>query len=390
MRILIDARMLVGRFAGVARFVTRLIDELVDRDGAQIVALCGDEPYPGWADRTNIEVCCTDFTRRERTPLRRWRWEALRLNHWIRQARADVFHATWNTGVPPRCDVPAVLTIHDLIPWHDPAIGFWSRLNACAYRRAVTQSARRAALITTVSEFVRRDVIDTLRVDPRSVTTVYNGAEADCGSETGDEQCQNVAPFVLYVGGFEPRKNIATLFRAMNRFWSRYGELTLRITGEASALDRESAEVLGTLDRGDLVRFVGRPSDAELAGLYRSAVALVLPSRAEGFGLPIVEAMRYGCPVVAARAGSLPEIVGDAGFLVDPDDPNGFAGAMNRLISDERLRIGLIKAGRERAASFRWSVTARRMHELYQRAAAGLAAPQAAARISYGSHVRVG
>ncbi len=369
MRILIDARMLLGRFSGVPRFVTRLIDELVDIDGIQVVALCGDEPVSAWSDRSDIETLPTDFTRRDRTPRRRLRWETQRLDHWIALARTDVYHATWSSGVPDGCPTPTVLTIHDLIPWHNESDHFSSWLDARGYRRSVTRSARSAARITTVSEFVRCDVIETLHVDPSKVTTIYNGAEVRTPLVPDETAGNPKHPFLLYVGGLERRKNLETLFRAMAVYWAHHGDLAVRLTGDPSALEPNAAALLAGLNRSDLIQWVGHPNDAELSELYRTATALVLPSRAEGFGLPVVEAMQHGCPVVAARAGSLPEIVGETGLLVDPDDPAEFAHQIHRVITDEPLRNRLKETGQTRATMFRWRHTAQRMIEVYRLAA---------------------
>jgi glycosyltransferase involved in cell wall biosynthesis len=155
--------------------------------------------------------------------------------------------------------------------------------------------------------------------------------------------------YLLFVGTVEPRKGIDVLLAA-HAAVRRQGHPDLRLVvagppgwGETPALD------------GAGVVAPGRVDEHTLDALYRGALALVVPSRSEGFGLPALEAMARGCPVVASDAGALPEVVGDAGLLVPPGDADALAGALDRLLTDEDLTATLADAGRQRAATFTWS-----------------------------------
>ncbi|MCH7840451.1 MAG: glycosyltransferase family 4 protein [Planctomycetes bacterium] len=377
LRVLIDARMLIGRFSGVSRFVTRLVDELARRDDLRVVVLCSREVPPAWTDRKDIEILPSDFGRSHRTAARRLRWEEMKLRGYIRSAQVDVVHATWNTGVPPRCPVPSVLTIHDLIPWHRPKHYFTTSWQRWCYSYAVRASARRARCITTVSQYVRRDVLNTLRVQPDRVVTVPNGVNLPENSEFKKMDSESVAPcwpstlepspFVLYVGGHEQRKNVAGVFRALRRYEERYDTSpTLRLTGTVGALCPAAACEYERMNP-ERVQFLGEPDDHALGKLYASAGLLLMTSYDEGFGLPVLEAMAHGCPVVAASRAALPEVVGDAGLLVDPDDPDAVTHAMHRVLTDSVLRRRLIARGLTRAQSFTWGAVADRMINLYHR-----------------------
>ena len=116
-RVMIDARMLIGRFSGISRVVTCLVEELVKRDGIEVVALCGEGGDAAWAGRSDVETVPSSFARRDRVTPRRVFWEETRLPGIIRSAGVDLFHAAWNFGIPALCPVPSVLTVHDLIPW---------------------------------------------------------------------------------------------------------------------------------------------------------------------------------------------------------------------------------------------------------------------------------
>lgn len=367
LRVMIDARMLLGRFSGVARFVTRLTDHLVEKHDVEVLALCGDEPYAPWRDRDGIRVVRSDFTRRDRTAGRRLRWEGTRLRRLIRAAKVNVFHATWNTGVPALCPVPVVLTIHDLIPWFRPEGHFATVLQERCYRRAVRASARRATLVTTVSDYVRDQVISTLHVPGERVRTIHNGVDLPRDGFSGSVRPDR--PYVLYVGGHEPRKNVAAVLRAMERFRDAHGaSLEVRMTGEASSLCHEAAGVYAGMSDRSNVRFLGAVGDDELAWQYRHAHALLMLSRDEGFGLPVIEAMAHGCPVIASHHAALPEVVGDAGLIVDPADASAVCAALADLDISSPLRAEVIRKGHDRAERFGWGTTASRFHEAYVQA----------------------
>lgn len=367
MRVLIDARMLIGRFSGVARVVTGLAEELTRDRNVKIVALCGARPHRMWDGRRDIEIITTGFHGGMRTPIRRVLWEEAKLPRLIARSRADLYHATWNHGIPLGCPIPAVLTIHDLIPWSAPAGRLTVRASRAVYRYAVRASARRAAVITTVSDYTRRLVIETVGCPAARVVTVHNGVCA-APSKLGGRP-SSLQPFVLYVGGHEPRKNVAAVLAVMREFWERFGpRVELRLTGTVGGLCPHAARTYNTLPAHAPIQFLGQPDDDELASQYATARALLFLSTDEGFGLPVIEAMAQGCPVVAANRAALPEVVGDAGLLVDPGDTAAVVAALRRVLLDSPARTELIDRGIQRGANFTRAALAERMLEVYRRA----------------------
>jgi len=368
LRILIDARMLIGRFSGVARMVTKLVDGLARRDDCKVMALCGREPFEPWSRRDDIKLISTGFNRRDRTPIRRLWWEETKLSNVIRRSGADVFHATWNSGVPPFCRIPSVLTIHDLIPWDAATNSLTARWQRSCYRRAVNASAKRAKLITTVSQYVAGVVAAKFSVSRDRVVTIYNGVDTPSLSIDSGSGKKN-APFVLYVGGHEERKNVAGLFKAMTEYWKRLDpSLELHLTGDANSLAPNASDIFHKLPPSAPVRFLGTPSDAALADEYSGASALLMLSRDEGFGLPVLEAMAHGCPVLAANRSALPEVVGNAGVLVDPADSKAIAEELDRVLKSPEHGSDLIDNGRRRAQEFSWERTIELLLDSYRRA----------------------
>jgi glycosyltransferase involved in cell wall biosynthesis len=177
-----------------------------------------------------------------------------------------------------------------------------------------------------------------------------------------------VPPYLLYVGNVTPRKNIARLFESFAAVHARHPAVSLVIGGKRRWNNAEIDAAFERLDLGSSVRFTGYMDDADLPAVYSAAEVFVFPSRYEGFGLPLLEAMACGAPVVTSTASSLPEVAGDAALLVDPDDTNGLAEAIERLLTDEPLRADLRNRGIRHAAGFTWKRAAHETLIVYQEA----------------------
>jgi glycosyltransferase involved in cell wall biosynthesis len=257
--------------------------------------------------------------------------------------------------VPPAYRGPAVVTVQDLsFERHPELMGARDRF---FFRTFVRPSVRRAARVLTGSEWTKRDLVERYGVDPAKVLVTPYGVDPLFGP---DGPAADGAPYALFVGGLERRKNPLAALEAI-----ALTDAGLRLVvagpdkGGRSDLDRAIAR-LRLEGRVELCGHVGLE---ELAALYRGASCLVFPSRYEGFGLPVLEAMASGTPVVATTASSVPEVAGDAAILVDPGDPVALASGIERAIADrERLRA----AGLERARSYTWTETARRTLEVYR------------------------
>jgi len=180
------------------------------------------------------------------------------------------------------------------------------------------------------------------------------------------------APLVLSVSARRPHKNLPRLIEAFANVTAEPTPL-LVVPGYETPFEDELRRRAEELEVAERIRFLGWVSDEDLEGLYAAASCFAFPSLAEGFGLPVLEAMQRGVPVACSAAGPLPEIGGDAVRYFDPVDVEGMARALSDLLVNQCLRAELAKAGRERARSFTWERTARETVESYERAWAGSA-----------------
>ncbi len=248
----------------------------------------------------------------------------------------DVLHFSDWMFPPQRAGVRAT-TIHDLVPLHHPE---WTTARTRAmHARKYRNAARTCDVVFVNSEYTGRDVIETLEVDPGRVQVARpatkevftaDGPAADLG-----------APYVLTVATLEPRKNLQSLVEAHRLLG---GDVLLAVVG---------AEGWGEQPFLDdaRIRRLGFVSDEELARLYRGAAAAVYPSRFEGFGIPVIEAMACGCPVVSSAHPSLDEASGEAALRADPESSEAIAAAIERALAD---RERLSAAGLEHARGFTW------------------------------------
>ncbi len=305
-----------------------------------------------------------------------------------RTLRADVAHVP-HWAPPLSSPAPIVVTLHDLIPALLPEYqsGWLARL----YFALVTAATSGAALVLADSQATRDDILRELRLPGEKVRTIYLAAGPQY-TPKGDWQLDDAVKqkygleegYVLYLGGFDARKNVRALLSAWTWAAGPIGEgYPLVIGGQlpkpearrnpvssGGPLVEDYPALANELGIADTVRFIGPVMEADKPALYRGASVFVYPSRYEGFGLPPLEAMASGAPVVASNAASLPEVIGNAGYLIAPDDTRSFGASILTCVVEQNVAENLRARGLAQARKFSWEKTARETVAAYEAAQA--------------------
>jgi len=287
----------------------------------------------------------------------------------------DVYHST-QLSLPARRRFGAVVTIHDLAPLIWPA--HYLRLPYARIGHAWQYAlARRADAVIAVSETTKRDVVERLRLPEERVTVVPEAVDSEFDPPTADDgralaraRYGVPARYVLYVGQFDPRKNMRGLLHAFGAAADRDRDLRLVIVGELGKLSSHLREALESerapRDRVVLTGFVDEPT---LAALYAGAECLLHAAFLEGFGLTALEALAAGTPVVGYAGGAVAEVVGDAGLLVPSGEEDALANALVRFLDDDAVRSALRARARPRSRAFSWDGAASETLAVYRKVA---------------------
>ena len=358
---------------GSGQYVRALVAALAETAPAsQFVVLMPTPPVTEVTGAPNVEFRVAPG---KRTNLGKLWWEQVTLPRAARRNGADLLHVPY--WAPPLLALlPTVVTIHDLIPLLLKPYrgGLLVRL----YTAFVRATSARATLLLTDSEASRRDIIAHVRVPPARVRTVYLAVDEAYSDLSGCEKPDRsvleelgVQPgYILYLGGFDVRKNVRGVCAAFARVAQAVPDARLVIAGKLPAMDSDFAPDPRRLAReagipAGRVRFVDFVPESAKPALYRGARVFIFPSFYEGFGLPPLEALACGTPVVGSNTSSLPEVVGDAGVLVDPDNVDGMTDALTRLLTDDAFHAELQVRALPQAARFSWQTTARETYAAY-------------------------
>lgn len=290
-----------------------------------------------------------------------------------RQRGLHLIHGLTNVAPLVAPGLATVVTLLDLIWMRHPET--LSRRATIGMRMTAPPSARMATRVIAISEAAKRDMVETLALDPGKIDVTPLGVRVDAAAPRAAEADVRAllelgsAPVILSVAQKRRHKNLAGVIRALALLEDRRPVLVL--PGAATPHEAELRELAAELGVADRVRFPGWLSNEQLEGLYRLATCFVLASFEEGFGLPVLEAMGRGVPVACSNVSSLPEVAGDAAELFDPVAPEDIARALARLLGDPSRREELVVRGEARCREFTWERTARATLASYERALAG-------------------
>ena len=365
--IAIDAHSVGSQLAGNETYAVNLIEALAEIDPVNQYTLyvTRQSAIDRFANRwSNFKVRQT----LPHTPLVRI---PITLSAELRKDPVDLLHVQYTA--PPFAPCPIVATIHDLSFEHLPET--FNRRSRAQLRLTVRHTARRAARILTLSEFSRRDISETYKIDLDRIAVTPAAASPHFARVTSETELEGIRQkygiqrdYILSLSSIQPRKNLVRLIEAYSYLHQHKSRdlPQLVIAGKKGWLESEVFQVAKQSAAANDIVFTGYVSDSELPALYSGALCFVYPSYFEGFGLPVLEAMQCGTPVIVGNRTSLPEVVGDAGILIDPFNHIELADAIAHLVSNPAARDELRELGNERAKAFDWLETARLTLQAYK------------------------
>ncbi|HTK10185.1 MAG TPA: glycosyltransferase family 1 protein [Ktedonobacteraceae bacterium] len=373
MRIAIDYTAAIRQGAGIGTYVRNLVGAMLQQDSSDQYTLLTsgrsspEHPFPEAENVRGKNIFIPD----RYLNLLWYRWQ-VPLPATIFSGQIDIYHGPDFVLPPLGKHVKKVVTIHDLAFLEHPEYAVPSL--AEYLRKVVPAAINSAHVVATVSAEVSRTLHKHFQTPLEKMVVVPNGVAPHfrrisdpiiLGATRNKFGLKH--PLVLGVGTMEPRKNHLGLIKAFHQAQQKKGgPAMLAIAGGQGWLYEETRQLVTELKLEKKVRFLGRVSDLELITLYSMADIFAFPSFAEGFGIPLIEAMACGAPVITANVSAMPEVVGDAALLIDPHNNDELAAAINKLLVNETLREELRAKGYQRAREYTWEASAQKMLRIYQ------------------------
>ncbi len=271
-------------------------------------------------------------------------------------------------------NIPSVLVIHDLAFEHYPQ--FIDKISSAYYRYFTPKYCQKATKIATVSNFSKQDIISRYKIAAEKISVTYNGVKNQFQPVSESEkikvrnQFSEGKEYFVYAGSLHPRKNIAKLFQAFDTFKkAANAEHKLVIAGAKGWMMQEIDEVYNTMQFKSDVVFTGHLNTEDLSKVIAAAKAMVYVSLFEGFGIPVIEAMKCHVPVITSNTSSMPEVAGDAAIIVNPKNIDEISDAMIQLYQSDELCNSLIEKGKVQHQKFTWDNTASQLWQLIEQAA---------------------
>ncbi len=367
MRIAVNTRLLLkGKLEGIGWFTYQTLERIVRWHPEHDFIFFFDRPYdPSFVFAPNVTPVVV--APQARHPILFYLWFEWSIPYMLRKYKADLFLSPDGyTSLSTK--VPTCLVIHDLAFEHYPEHFVMS--HRLYWRHYSPLFARKAKEIVTVSNFSKDDISTRYGIDPAHITVAHNGAHGEYRPLTWDEReaaKQKYADgkeYFVFAGALHPRKNIVGLLKAFIAFKKRQrSNMKLVIVGRMAWKYEEVQEMQATMPFKDDVNWVGYMNVDELSRVIGGAYAMVYASLFEGFGIPILEALKCNVPAIVSNTSSMPEVAGDAGLLVDPTDVQDIANKMEMLYKDEVLRKKLIAAAPAQVEQFTWDNCAMQLWE---------------------------
>jgi len=369
-RVLVDATAVPADRGALGRYVDGLIAALhrADADLAVACQRSDEERYSTLAPKARVVAGPPAITHRSA----RLAWEQTGLPLIAHQVGADVIHAPYYS-TPLRAGVPVVVTIHDVTYFAEPEM--YNPVKATYIKSATRTSVRRAARLIVPSKATRDEMVRLLNADPTRIDVAYHGVDHEIFHPPGEDERRRISdrlglhghPYIAFLGTLEPRKNVPNLIRGWVQAVDGLNDVPALVLAGGGGWDDDVDAALADVPHQLRVLRPGYLRWSSLPGFFGGALVVALPSRGEGFGLPVLEAMSCGSTVLTTHRSSLPEVGGDAVAYTEPD-PGSIAAALSGLIDDADRRRTLANAAAARAAEFTWTASAEAHLASYQRA----------------------
>jgi glycosyltransferase involved in cell wall biosynthesis len=367
-RIGIDARL--GHKEGVGRHIGELI--------RWVATLHPNDEYVVYVKSKAAD----SFTAKLQRPNIRWVFlkgtsflagEQIDLVRALYRDKLDLFHATFDYGLPLAAPCKQVLTVHDA--YFGPKTYFRSKWTRRYYQFMTRRGIRKAEAVITVSDFVKEKILNfypEMKEHEAKIQVVHNGVGEEFNTASPRSfpllEKYGIERYLLYVGALTEHKNLFGLLEGYSDLVRRHPDVPpLVIGGKPNPNLADPKPFIEKRGIEKKVLFLGYVPAEALPALYRSALLFVFPSLHEGFGIPILEAMACGTPVVTSTVAAMPEVAGDAALLVDPARPEAIQAGMAKLLFDPRLRRDLAEKGLKRAKEFSWEAMARKTLQIYEK-----------------------
>lgn len=360
--------------AGLGRYVMMLVDEVLKNDKKnEYVLFLNDKHADEFIDRPRVKVVKVNF------PIYGF-MEQLFLPVIFAGQKLDILHVP-HFNAPFLYPGKMVITIHDLIKHYSKGKETTTRrswlysVKRLGYIFLTNVIARKASHILTPSEYVKQDVIKTFHLDPNKVTVTYEAVDRSLSKVVLDPDEKKkilrkyglTQPFVVYTGSVYPHKNVDVLINAIAEHnQTREVDLELALICARSVFWERLNQKIQNKGLDKWIKMLGFVEDQDISKIYSLALALVHPSKMEGFGLTGLEAMKLGLPVISSNATCLPEVYGDAALYFDPNDVSGLVFLLETIIKDKELRDELVNKGENQAKKYSWRKMAKETLKVYK------------------------